>query len=496
VDRDLRQKPSGATGRHWWALTLTALIAVVGIGGWVTMGKLLELGKHGTEVSAGGSALSLLLAALAYPLATGRARAEAKVSLATANVREQAILLAAIMNSVGDGVMVVDQRGEFILYNPAARQYLQIGGGVATDSWFRNADVFRPDGVTPFPRTELPMARALLGESSDGVEIVVRERDGSAEYVISMSARPLDGRAGRTGAVTVFHDITARKHAEEKIAHTANRLSIELARHEVTETELRAREAELTAFAGVVAHDLKSPLTAVAGFTELLSDEVADAPPGSGLDPATGIWMDKILTGVQRMGRLIDDLLTFATARDSTTLDQEPVDLQAVVAQIITERTSYLGAIGSDQELPDIEVGELPSVHADPVMCRQLLDNLIGNALKYTLPGSAAQIKISARSEPRGWIRVEIADRGVGVPSGEHAQVFAAFHRASNRGSYSGTGLGLAICKQIVERHGGTIGVDDNPGGGSRFYFTLPALPVPQSATLPTSGTSATLSPA
>jgi signal transduction histidine kinase len=403
---------------------------------------------------------------------TRRARAEAEVAVATAELRERTTLMLAIMNSVGEGVLVVDHRGEVILYNPAARRYLEIDDeGVARSAWDEPSQVFRPDGVTPFPAAELPLARALAGESTEDVEVVVRKGGRSQEYVVIVSAGPLDGRAGRPGAVAVFHDITARKHVEEAIAQNAARLSIELDRREKLETVLRAREAELTAFAGVVAHDLKSPLSTVAGFTELLQDDLADAPPGA-RDAASSEWMNRILAAVKRMGLLIDDLLTFATDGDRA-LHPQPVDLRALVALVVAERTT-LGP-GSTAPPPRIEVEQLPGVHADPMMCRQLLDNLIGNAIKYTQPDRPAHIEISAHPEPGHGIRVEIADHGIGIPPGEHEHVFDSFHRAHTDGTYTGTGLGLAICKRIVERHGGSIGVSDNPGGGSRFHFTLPA---------------------
>jgi signal transduction histidine kinase len=116
-------------------------------------------------------------------------------------------------------------------------------------------------------------------------------------------------------------------------------------------------------------------------------------------------------------------------------------------------------------------------VHADRVMVRQLLDNLVGNALKYTLPGQPARIDIAAhqRAGDASTVRIEIADRGIGIPTEEQPHVFNTFHRAAAHTGYGGTGLGLAICHRVVDRHGGTIGVSDNPGGGTRVTFTLPA---------------------
>jgi signal transduction histidine kinase len=235
-------------------------------------------------------------------------------------------------------------------------------------------------------------------------------------------------------------------------------------------TELRAREAELTAFAYEVAHDLRGPLTPIAGFARILAEDLtAGVREAELLVPN----LERICRGVDRMESLIRDLLAYATARDGA-IHPEPVDLQAMVAAIVAERTGHPRV--ADELKPDISTGPLPTVRADPVLCRQLLDNLIGNALKYTYPDHAAHIAISGRSQPDGWVRVDIADRGIGIPVGDQEQVFATFHRVATGRVYAGTGLGLAICRRVVDRHHGSIRVGDNPGGGSRFSFTLPGL--------------------
>jgi signal transduction histidine kinase len=297
--------------------------------------------------------------------------------------------------------------------------------------------------------------------------MVIRNAGRPAGVVISVSGRPLDPSAGRRGAVAVFHDITARKEAERRLAKASERLKAELTLREATEAALRAREAELEAFAGIVAHDLKAPLTTVAGFAEVLRDCLDGRPGGPGAEEV--LYLDRISGGVGRMRHLIDDLLTYATARDGA-IGPVPVALQTVVADVVTERTAHLRTgqhpDGAPRQFPDIYTGPLPTVRADPALLRQLLDNLIGNALTYTMPRQPARIDISAHAEGDGWVRVDVADRGVGVPASDRDQVLTAFHRVRAPGSPGGTGLGLAICHRIVDRHGGAIAVTDNPGGG------------------------------
>jgi PAS domain S-box-containing protein len=458
--RDLRQVMTVDVGNRQWQLTVQARAARLP-------------GTHGAlpaAVVGGGSVLTLLLGALIYLLATSRDRARATAHKATVELREQKGLLEAIMDSVSAGIVVVDDHGEFILTNPAAAPYLKVNGRDLTNNrWSEHTQLFHADGITPFAASDLPMARALKGESSHGIEIIARTPH-SDEVVLHAGARPLDQRAGRAGGVAVFYDITARKHAEDELTKTAATLSSELARREKTESELRLREAELTAFAGVVAHDLKAPLRAVVGFTRILQDDLTVLP--GGLTDACSRTMDKITAATHRMNRLIDDLLSFATARERA-LDRQPVDLQILVAEIIAERTSYAPDDNHSDQTPTIDVGPLPTVQADPMMCRQLLDNLIGNALKYTLPSQAAHIQIRARHQPDHRIHIDIIDSGIGVPPGQHAHIFTAFQRAHS--GYTGTGLGLAICQRVVERHGGTITATDNPNGGTCFQFTLPS---------------------
>lgn len=572
-------------------------------------------------VCATGFVLAIVLAGLVYLLASGRSRATAQVRAATTDLaaaeaaaRDQADLLAAILDSISDGVGVVDENGEFLLHNPAAKAILGISedkGGA--DNWQEHYGIFTADGVTAFPTDQLPLVRALADESTEQVEMVIRNAANPDGITITVSGRPLHTASGRRGAVAVFHDITAQKQVKAQLAATADALrtarddlaaekgyldqildtigvtvvacdtagtivranraahpafrpadapatvdaalssldawhpdgrpidpaDAPLARAldgESTEgmeavvardgvrrtlvlhaqplldgagaiigavgtsydiTVLREREAELRAFAGVVAHDLKAPLSAVDGYAEILHDALTD---GAGV-PVMRSSLDRVRAGVQRMRRLIDDLLTYATARDAD-LHQEPVDLQALVTDVVTERTAHLRAGDLDHPFPDIYTGPLPVVHADRMMVRQLLDNLVGNALKYTLPGQPARIDIAAhlRAGDTSRVRVEIADRGIGIPTDEQPHVFDTFHRAAAHTNYSGTGLGLAICHRVVERHGGTIAVSDNPGGGTRVTFTLPtstvdgtrpdgvsdrAKPMPRSATRP-----------
>jgi signal transduction histidine kinase len=179
--------------------------------------------------------------------------------------------------------------------------------------------------------------------------------------------------------------------------------------------------------------------------------------------------VDRISHAVDRMAAMIDTLLAYATARDAP-LRTRTVELGTLVADVLHDRTAHL----PPEERPEVRIGPLPAVRADPAMLRHVLENLVGNAIKYVRPGSTARVEVTAAADAQGWARIDVADRGIGIPDRDKPAVFEQFHRAHVESDYAGTGLGLAICKRIVERHGGEIGVADNPGGGTRIYFTLP----------------------
>ncbi|WP_433380643.1 ATP-binding protein [Actinoplanes sp. CA-142083] len=424
-------------------------------------------------VAVGGSTVSCLLAALVAVLATGRRRARAQVETATAGLAENAralrrelarreaiesdlraahddrdaqrAFLAQVLDALEPAVLTCDNDGVIVHANHAARAAVAHAEPPVTI--VDRAAVGRyehPDG-TPVGADELPMARSLRGEQVTGMEIVTHTADGAGVAML-VHSRPLRDPGGRvTGAVATIYDIS----------------------------ELRERENELRAFAGVVAHDLRAPLASVAGYAELVDEGMADGDPVAELHPQ----VERIRQGVNRMRTLIEDLLAYATARDAT-LDRRPIALDEVVADVLNERTAHLrgGKIdGAPTLFPDIYTGPLPVVRADRGMIRQLFDNLIGNALKYTAPGQPARIDISAQRCAGDEWAVTIADRGIGIPLEDQPHIFDSFHRAAAHRGYQGTGLGLAICERIVTRHGGVITATDNPGGGTRFSFTLPA---------------------
>jgi signal transduction histidine kinase len=180
----------------------------------------------------------------------------------------------------------------------------------------------------------------------------------------------------------------------------------------------------------------------------------------------------RIQAAAASMHQLIDDLLAFTTSRDQA-LSPVVVDLDAMVRDLTRQRVDA----AAPPRRPRFTFGDLPPVYAEPAQVRQLLDNLIGNAVKYVVPGTTADVAIMGTRLSDGWVQVSVIDRGIGIPDEQRERIFETFHRVHAE-NYAGTGIGLSICDRIVSRHGGHLGVEENPDGpGSRFVFTLPGVP-------------------
>lgn len=421
--------------------------------------RAAERSRHDTDVAADVAAQAVAdivraaAATAATMVAAAAATACAVASRAAdrarheAHASSQADLLNAVLDGITDSVEVVDETGALLMHNRAATTLgVQHGRStiVATGEDF---GLFHPDGITVFPASDSPVVRALAGESSDEVVMFSRNAAHPSGVLLAVSGRPLEDVTGRPGAVVVSRDITAQ----------------------------HAQHAELETFAAVAAHDLRTPLAVVTGYLGLVADLAVPELDGDIADTVADV-LRRAQNGTMRMGSLIGDLLGYAT-RDAA-LVVEDVDLQAQVEEVTARHTEHLTP-GTPR--PSIFVGPLPWVRGDRTRITQVLDNLIGNALKYTPPGQPAHLDITAHlssAEPGApaRIQVQIADRGIGIPAGQHAAIFTSFHRVHTAGPYGGTGLGLAICHRIVERHGGHIYATDNPGGGTQVHFTLPAL--------------------
>jgi light-regulated signal transduction histidine kinase (bacteriophytochrome) len=250
-----------------------------------------------------------------------------------------------------------------------------------------------------------------------------------------------------------IRDITDRKRAEEGLKLAAEKL-------EVTNKELEQ-------FAYIASHDLREPLRKITAFGGLLKESLKGR-----LDQDDRENLDFMIDGATRMQNIIDDLLSYSRL----TTQAKPfdtVDLNETVKQLsLFELSEALKETGGIVEIE----GSLPKVAGDESQIRQLLQNLIGNGIKFHLKNKPPAIIIRAKASEEGNIRIEVVDNGIGIDEKFYEKIFIMFTRLHSRSEYDGTGIGLAICKKIVERHGGQIGVVSKPGEGSTFWFTLPGV--------------------
>jgi signal transduction histidine kinase len=222
--------------------------------------------------------------------------------------------------------------------------------------------------------------------------------------------------------------------------------------HDVTAS--RRMEAELVAYADVVAHDLSAPLAGIAMLVNVLELR-PDEPPAPEV-------LRELRATSRRARELVDGVLDYARSGE---LVLEPVSLEAVAAEVVTDLRVQLEAAGAS-----VVTRELPEVRADPRQLRRVLQNLVGNALKFH-GHEPPRVEITAGHGGEEWI-VTVRDNGIGVSREDARRIFGMFTRVERR--VEGSGIGLAVCRRVVEAHGGRIWVEPAEGGGSAFRFTLP----------------------
>ena len=271
--------------------------------------------------------------------------------------------------------------------------------------------------------------------------------DGSVVWIWD-HAFPIRDESGQIVLYTgVAKDITQRKKMEQDLR--------------VHSEKLERSNTELERFAYVASHDLQEPLRMVASFTQLLAQRYSGR-----LDEKADEYIHYAVDGAKRMQQLISDLLTYSRLNNKE-LDPRPTECEGVVRATLANLKAAIAESGAA-----VEWDPLPVLMADPVQLGQLFQNLVGNAIKFR--GQAPpRVHITAVDNGSHWL-FSVRDNGLGI-DGRHAErIFQIFQRLHTRAEYPGTGIGLAVCQKVVERHGGRIWVESQPGAGSDFRFTLP----------------------
>jgi signal transduction histidine kinase len=264
----------------------------------------------------------------------------------------------------------------------------------------------------------------------------------------------------------VLRSAQAVRATNERLASLNDELESANSTLERRAAELARSNAELEQFASIASHDLQEPLRKVRTFNQQLTVTDADNLSEKGRD-----YLERANAAAERMQRLIEDLLKFSRVATHGR-PFHPVDLDQVVDGVLEDLELEVERAGAV-----VHVGELPTIDADELQLRQLMQNLISNALKFRREGVVPEVDIDAKTSD-GAVEITVRDNGIGFEPQYAGRIFRVFERLHGRSRYQGTGIGLALCRKIAERHGGTIVAESEPGVGSTFTVRLPVHPL------------------
>lgn len=401
----------------------------------------------------------MLLRALPYRMGSGEVAGvivtvidttvlhEAQVRMVSAQAR-----FDAFMRNSPAMKWAIDEEGRYVFVNEAYERLMQVEFDQCIGR--RPAEVLQDHTSEAFiARSRETNTEARLSEGPIHFDIDVPVGDQVHSFYVSKFVFE-DAEGKRTLGGSAI-EITELKRTQRRLAELNASLR-------TNNEELAARNLELDHFAHAASHDLRAPVRTVAGFAEIVRESLEEGD----LEAASSS-LGRIDQAAHRMGNLIDSLLTFASAGRGQ-MQVTDVSLDRALEQVLADLAREIEGAGVRVELE----GALPTVEGDPTMLRQVLQNLVANAIKYR---GAEAPRVTVRSRPAGQdVVLEIEDNGQGFDPADAARAFAPFQRLHAGRDHDGSGIGLSICKRVVERHSGTIEVETAPGSGSTFRIRLP----------------------
>ncbi len=399
------------------------------------------------------------LAAVIVALFERRRQARLNAALAQ-RIERSKKFIEAVLETADVGVVVADEHARLTLMNRAARQWHGVGADLpltplVPEEIPTRFDLYHADGVTRMSGADVPLFRAVRGENVTGAGLVIH-RTGTAPIELSCNARALYADDGTPlGAVVAMTNVTNDREQRRQLEKAHADLAAAVA-------DLRRSNQELESFAGAVSHDLVRPMAAAHGYLELLALDYGDA-----LDEQAGKWMTAAARSVERMQNLVQALLTHARAGQAP-LPIQQVDLSAVMIDVLAD----LRTIAEESRTAISVADDLPVIPGDATLLRQLIQNLLDNAMKYRHPDRPCRIRVGASRDNDTWT-IAVADNGIGIAPDQRARVFEMFAQV-DQPARRGHGIGLSTCQRIVERHRGTIELAETPGGGTTIKVKLP----------------------
>ncbi len=360
---------------------------------------------------------------------------------------------AAIIESSEDAIISKTLDGIITSWNPGAEKLF---GYAAPEAIGRSMQMLiPPDRMDEEPRILAQLAR---GELIDHLETVRVRKDGTLVDIAASISPIKDGNGKVTSISKIARSITERKQAEAKI----HQLNLHLERRVIERTaQLEAANKELEAFSYSVSHDLRAPLRAMDGFSQAVEEDYGPQLPEEGRR-----YLRTIRTEAQRMGVLIDDLLTFSRLSRQP-LNQQEINTRKLVDAVLEELNSQ-----RQKRTVTIRVGDLPACRGDAALMKQVWINLLSNALKYTSQREAAVIEVGCSREADEHVYY-VRDNGAGFNMQYAHKLFGVFQRLHRADEFEGTGVGLAIVQRVIQRHGGRVWAKSALNEGATFYFTL-----------------------